>query len=324
MPCYSPITGYRSRHLSRNGKRPIVFSPAEGFADRPVEVPCGRCTGCRLEYSRQWAVRCMHEAQCHKHNAFITLTYAPEHLPANYSVSKDEVQRFLKRLRKRIGQNIKFFACGEYGEKTQRPHYHAIIFGYDFPDKTLHAKNNGNLLYRSATLEKAWPFGHSLIGDVTFQSAAYVARYVMKKRKGKPDAVDPKTGKTNAEYYMLAHPETGEVFEVEPEFCLMSRGSGRPCDSTLWRYGIGRAWMEKYKGDLDKDFLTLNGNKMKLPKYYDNVLEAEDEIEMMYRKDKRRKEAHKRKHDNTLERLAVKEKVKLAQIGLLKRDLEEI
>lgn len=324
MPCFSPITGYRANYLTAKGKRPIVFNAAEGYRDRPVELPCGRCTGCRLEYSRQWAVRCMHEAQCHAQNSFITLTFAPEYLPSDYSVHKEDVQKFLKRLRKEIGVNIKYFACGEYGEKNNRPHYHAIIFGYDFPDKTLHAKSNGNLLYRSKTLEKCWPYGHSLIGDVTFQSAAYVARYVMKKRKGDPDQVDPKTGKTNAEYYMLAHPDTGEIVNIEPEFCLMSRGSGRPEDPDLWRYGIAREWFNKYKKDLKKDFLTINGNKMKLPKYYDSILEIEDEIEMMHRKDARRKEAHKNKHDNTLARLGVKEKVKHAQLGMLKRDLIDL
>lgn len=266
----------------------------------------------------------MHEAQCHEKNSFITLTFAPEHLPADKSVHKEDVQKFLKRLRKEIGVNIKYFACGEYGDKNKRAHYHAIIFGYDFPDKTLHSKTkNGDLLYRSATLEKCWPFGHSLIGDVTFQSAAYVARYVMKKRKGDPDQIDPKTGKTNAEYYMLSDPETGEVYEINPEFCLMSRGSGRPEDPPLWRYGIARDWFEKYKKDLNKDFLTLNGNKMKLPKYYDNILEAENELEMMARKDKRRKAAAKNKKDNTLARLGVRETVKKAQLNMLERNLEE-
>lgn len=276
-----------------------------------VEVPCGRCLGCRLEYSRQWAVRCIHEAQCHKTNSFITLTFAPEHLPKNHSISKEDLQKFFKRLRKNTGIKLRYFACGEYGEKNNRPHYHAIIFGYDFPDKYLHTKVNDNLLYRSPTLEKAWPFGHSLIGDVTFESAAYVARYVMKKRKGDEDTVDPKTGKTNKEHYMVADDITGEIFQLEPEFCLMSR-----------RPGIGKEWLEKYRSDTDKDFITVRGSKMKLPKYYDSILEQENELEMMRRKGKRRRQAEKNKEDNTYDRLLTKEKVKKAQINQLKRDLE--
>jgi hypothetical protein len=305
MPCYKPIQGYRSKYLSKNGKRPIVFSPNSGFKDMPVTVPCGRCIGCRLEYSRQWAVRCMHEAQCHDANAFITLTYAPEHLPSDHSIHKEELQKFFKRLRKELGDvKIRYFACGEYGEQNNRPHYHAIIFGTDFPDKQIHTKKNGNVLYRSATLEKVWTLGHSLIGEVTFESAAYVARYVTKKFKGDEDEKN--------EHYKIVDPETGEIHQQEPEFCLMSR-----------RPGLGREWLEKFKGDTDKDFITLRGKKMKLPKYYDSVIEMEDEIAYQYRKGKRRRQAKENEADNTYERLSVKEHVKKAQIAFLKRDIEE-
>ena len=168
-----PLQGYRAKFVNPTGKRPIVFNPNAGFRDLPVSVPCGRCTGCRLEYSRQWAIRCVHEAQMHEHNAFITLTFDKEHLPDDHSIRKEHLQKFFKRLRKRIGVDIRYFACGEYGSRNNRPHYHAIIFGYDFPDKYLHTKTrNGDLLFRSPTLEKAWKFGYSLIGHVTFESAA--------------------------------------------------------------------------------------------------------------------------------------------------------
>jgi hypothetical protein len=307
MPCYKPLTGYRSKFVNpKTGKRAVVFSPNDGYTDMQVTVPCGRCIGCRLEYSRQWAVRCMHEAQCHETNSFITLTYAPEHLPGDHSIHKEEMQKFFKRLRKEIGIRIRYFACGEYGGKKNRPHYHAIIFGYDFPDKYLHTKTKrGDLLYRSSTLEKVWTKGHSLIGNVTFESAAYVARYVTKKFKGDEEEA--------AEYYKIVDPETGEIHQLEPEFCLMSR-----------RPGLGKEWLEKYKGDTDKDFITVRGKKMKLPKYYDSQLEMEDELAMMERKGKRRAQAKKNAHDNTDARLKVKETVKLAQIGTLTRDLEEI
>jgi hypothetical protein len=287
-----------------------------------VTVPCGRCIGCRLEHSRQWAVRCMHEAQCHEENSFITLTYAPEYLPSDHSIHKEELQKFFKRLRKETGVKLRYFACGEYGEQNNRPHYHAIIFGYDFPDKELWSKTKGgDLLFRSKLLEKVWPKGHSLIGNVTFESAAYVARYVMKKRKGDQEEID--------EYYKLLDEETGEVHKIEPEFCLMSR-----------RPGIGREWLEKYKQDTDKDFITLRGKKMKLPKYYDSINEQESLIEeaskideqakrvyspkMERIKGKRRSAAKEAEADNTFERLAVKEEVKKAQVAMLKRNVEEI
>jgi hypothetical protein len=306
MPCYKPITGYRSKFVNpKTGKRPIVFSPQNGYADMQVTVPCGRCIGCRLEYSRQWAVRCMHEAACHDDNAFITLTYAPEHLPSDYSIHKEELQKFFKRLRKNTGVKLRYFACGEYGEQNNRPHYHAIIFGYNFPDKQLWSKTkNGDLLYRSDLLENTWQLGHSLIGEVTFESAAYVARYVTKKFKGDEDE--------KLEHYRIVDPETGEVHQQQTEFCLMSR-----------RPGIGREWLDKFKGDTDKDFITIRGKKMKLPKYYDNVLEAENELEMMRRKAKRKKRAKDNAEDNTWARLAVKETVKKAQISQLKRGIED-
>lgn len=325
MACTSPITGYRSRFVNpKTGKRAIVFSPSDGFKDMEVTVPCGRCLGCRLEHSRQWAVRCVHESQMHRENSFITLTYSPENLPKDHSIHKEELQKFFKRLRKNTGKRFKYFACGEYGEKNNRPHYHAILFGISFyEDRYLHTKTkNGDILYRSPTLEKSWTLGHSLIGEMTFESAAYVARYVMKKRKGDKDYVDPKTGKTNQEHYMVTDSETGEIYQLEPEFCLSSRGSGKEDDPLIWRYGLGRAWLEKYKSDTDKDFLTINGNKMSLPRYYDNVLAVEDEPDMMERKRKRKRNI--KPEEQTLERLDVKRIVKEAQTKTLKRNLEEL
>jgi hypothetical protein len=321
MACYNPITGWRAKDLNENGKRPIVWKEKHSDGSGEIQLPCGRCAGCRLDYSRSWALRCYHESQMHDYNSFITLTYSPENLPDDHSIHKEELQKFFKRLRKATGKRFKYFACGEYGESNNRPHYHAIIFGYDFPDKRLHTKTrNGDLLFRSELLERTWTKGFSLIGEVTFQSAAYVARYVMKKRKGKPDQKD-KHGKTNEEYYMLLNKETGEVHTLQPEFCIMSRGSGKPEDSDIWRYGIAKAWFKKYRGDVEKDFVTLaTGGKYKLPKYYDSILEEEDPIAYMERKEKRKE--HINPLDNTFKRLRVKEEVKNAQINQLKRGYE--
>lgn len=331
MQCYKPIDGWRSKFVNpKTGKRSIVFNADDGFLDMPVTVPCGRCTGCRLAYSREWAIRCVHEAQMHDANAFVTLTYAPENLPKDHSIHKEEIQTFMKNLRRELTlkygrkylgkkngkpqyepfRKIKYVACGEYGEQNNRPHYHLIIFGYDFPDRYLWSKRNDNLLYRSPLLEKCWKKGHSSVGEVTFESAAYVARYVMKKRKGDPDKKDHH-GKTNADYYKLLDPSTGEVFQLEPEFFLMSR-----------RPGIGKTWLEKFKSDTDKDYITVRGEKMALPKYYDNLLAQLDEEDMQKRKAKRKGKIDET--DNTMERLEVKEKVKIAQITQLTRDLEVI
>lgn len=323
MKCTSPLVGWRSKYINpKTGKRSITFSPNDGYKDMEVTVRCGRCHGCRLHHSKEWAIRCVHESQMHEQNSFITLTYAPENLPSDHSIHKEELQKFFKRLRKNTRKRFKYFACGEYGEKNNRPHYHAILFGMDFyEDRYLHTKTrNGDLLYRSPTLEKAWPLGHSLIGEMTFQSAAYVARYVMKKRKGDDDTVDPKTKKTNKEHYMVADEVTGEIFEIEPEFCLASRGSGKQDDPIIWRYGLGRAWLERYKSDTNKDYITVNKQKVSLPRYYDNILALEDEFDMMERKRKRKKNI--KKEDTTYERLSVIDKVQKAKTQNLNRNLE--
>jgi hypothetical protein len=325
MGCFNPLTGYRSKFINENGKYPIVFKEKYSDGSGPITLPCGNCTGCRLEYSRQWALRCYHESLMHEENTYITLTYNEENLPEDHSIHKEELQKFFKRLRKKLtliygrtkndngkgytpNKKISYFACGEYGENKGRPHYHAIIFGYDFPDKALWKLENGIAYFRSELLEELWPFGYSLIGNVTFESAAYVARYVMKKRKGDDDTVD-KHGKTNKEYYMLCDPETGEVHQLEREFCLMSR-----------RPGIGKRWFDKFTGDIEKDFVTLAGKKYKLPKYYDALSEKVDPLGLMERKEKRKEKVNYM--DNTMKRLRVKEQVAQAKLNQLERRYE--
>ena len=152
MVCYHPITAWRSLEgRGANGKWPLVFNKRDGYCDLEVQVPCGQCVGCRLERSRQWAIRCVHEASLHSRNCFITLTYDDAHLPGISLVPRDYVL-FMKRLRKMFGAGIRFFHCGEYGSINFRPHHHAIIFNFDFEDKVLWSVRSGVRLYRSAAL----------------------------------------------------------------------------------------------------------------------------------------------------------------------------
>lgn len=302
MPCYSPLTGYRSKSSNPNtGKRSIVFNPQHGYADMQVQVPCGQCIGCRLEKSRQWAMRCVHEASLHDHNSFITLTYSPENLPKDRSLNKSHFQKFIKRLRKKIYPiKIKYFHCGEYGEENWRPHYHAIIFNYDFPDKQPFKIVNGATLYRSEELEELWKYGYSSIGTVTFESAAYVARYALKKVTGE-----------NAEEHYQVFDEDGEIHKIIPEYTTMSR-----------RPPIAKEWFDKFKDDVyPKDFVTMRGQKLKPPKFYDKELEKIHEKEYLKIKGKRIKNAKENKSDNTIDRLLTKETVKKSQIKTLKRTL---
>lgn len=253
MTCYHPLLAYK-----HEGK--VVFNKPFAFA-RGFNLPCGQCIGCRLNYSRQWAIRCVHEAQMHKENCFITLTFNDQALYDRenpWSLDVAEFQKFMKRLRKKVGKKVRFFHCGEYGEKNKRPHYHAIIFGYDFDDKILWSKRDDVRLYTSATLQQLWPHGFVTIGNVNFHTAAYVARYIMKKQ----------TGEEAENHYMRWDPSTGEGTAVKPEYCTMSRMPG-----------IGASWLEKYKSDVyPHDYVVVNGHKVKPPRFYDKQLpEAEYE-----------------------------------------------
>lgn len=311
MPCFHPLTAYQSSDGS------ISFTERKGGdVVRSLSLPCGQCVGCRLERSRQWAMRCMHEASLYSRNCFITLTYNNEHLPSDKSLQYPDFQKFMKRLRKRFNgvdrsanpdskdqYPIRFYMCGEYGETFGRPHYHACLFNFDFPDKTLYRRSpSGSLIYRSKALEELWPFGFSSIGEVNFNSAAYVARYIMKKV----------TGHRSEEYYRSVDPDTGEIINRVPEFNKMSL-----------KPGIGADWLARYKTDVyPHDYVIVNGKKVKPPRYYDNKYSAEfpdiwEDIEY-----NRFVDAQNRVDDNTPERLAVKAELTRQRVSRLFRSLE--
>lgn len=300
MPCYHPLQGYRAR-----GGKHIVFNLKDGWIDQKVTVPCGQCVGCRLERSRQWAIRCMHEASLYEDNCFITLTYNNENLPEDGSLHVEHFQRFMKRLRKKYkDKTIRFYHCGEYGEKFFRPHYHAILFNHDFSDKKLFKKTEEINLYTSEELEQLWPYGFNTIGDVTFESAAYTARYIMKKQ----------TGRNADKHYERVNTETGEIIKLRPEYNTMSR-----------RPGIASQWFDQYEKDVyPKDFITIRGKKLKPPKFYDRLYEHKYPEDYEKMKDKRMELMNKHWKDNTPERLKQKETVKKAQLSKLKRNLEEV
>lgn len=308
-PCYHPLTAYRSRkgRDPETGSWPVEFNVKEGFEDLKVQIPCGRCIGCRLERSRQWAVRCVHEAQMHEDNCFITLTYDDAHMDERRSLNKRDFVLFMKKLRKRYGPNIRFFHCGEYGEQLDRPHHHACLFNFDFLDKVLWSTRSGVRLYRSAALEELWPYGYSTIGSVTFESAAYVARYVMKKI----------TGDRAEEHY------DGR----EPEYVTMSR-----------RPGIGRTWFEEYKDDLfpDDKCVVREGIVCKPPRYYDSLYDNIEPDEMKLIRYRRKKSSceisslgefispYPNTDEASSDRLEVKEKVQKARAKKLIRPVERI
>lgn len=305
MACYSPIQAYRSKVVNASGRRPLVFARNSGYVDLPVKIPCGICIGCRIMYSREWALRCIHEAKLHERNCFITLTYNDQHLPANQTLVKKDFQDFCKRLRKNYSQ-FRFYGCGEYGSDSKRPHYHALLFGIDFhEDRKKHSTNkHGDTIYISEILTRTWGKGHCTIGALNYQTAAYTARYVMKKMKN----ID---GELHAVYDRL-DPVTGEIYQVLPEFTLMSRNPG-----------VGSAWYDKFKEDFQESgFMVHQGKKHPVPRYYLNKLKNEDEAMHKELAAIRKAAALAHEADNTPDRLHARETFKINQVSTLRRNLQ--
>jgi len=266
-----------------------------------LKRPCGQCTGCRLERSRQWAIRCLHEASLYENNCFITLTYNDQNLPEDRSLDVNHFQLFMKRLRKKYGAKIRFYHCGEYGEQYGRPHYHACIFNHDFSDKQLWKTQNGVPLYTSADLNLLWPYGFTSIGSVTYESAAYVARYILKKI----------TGQNADDHYMWIDPASGQVHQRKPEYTTMSR-----------RPGIARGWFDKYRTDVyPHDRVIINELQVKPPKYYDKLFEQHSPELMEFVKYQREEKQKLAVDNNTKDRLAVREEILLERLTRLPRTL---
>lgn len=252
MPCYSPIRGYRNRDGTIRLRAPVL-------GEELLELACSSCIGCRVERARQWAIRCMHEAQMHEHNSFITLTYRNADLPLNGNLEKSDFQKFAKRLRRK-GIKFRYLMCGEYGEKHFRCHFHSAIFGHDFntdPGTELVSRNDlGQPLYRSPLLEAVWGLGNTMSGALTFESARYVAQYLTKTNNEEWESI--KLG--------AATDSDGNAIPFQRPYATASR-----------KPGLGRAWIEKYYTDVyPHDEVILDGHRCKPPKYYDLVAEQKD------------------------------------------------
>lgn len=261
-----------------------------------LQIPCGRCIGCLLERARQWAVRCMHESQMHELNCFVTLTYEDDNV---LSLDYKHFQDFLKRLRKGARKPIRFFACGEYGELFFRPHFHALLFGIDFTDKKLFRERDGVRLYESPALQKCWGHGFATVGEVTFQSAGYVARYCLKK-------LDRQVG---VAMYRTIDPATGEIVDRELEMLHMSL-----------KPGIGAGWIDRYMSNTyPRGYVVVNGARVKPPRYYDKRFDRVDPVAFEQVLLDREARAIEHAADSTPQRLRDREVVTRAAIKSLKR-----
>lgn len=296
MPCYHPLRGYRAP----GGQ--IKFARQGAFQDQPMTVSCGQCTGCRLERSRQWAIRINHEAQMHEQNSFVTLTYSDKHLPKDGALDVTHWQKFAKRLRKK--NKFRFYHVGEYGKQTNRAHLHACIFGLDWSnDRELYTTTReGHPLYTSPSLDQMWGLGRCWIGELTFESAAYVARYILEKHGGKLGA---------EKYGVRTNPETGQMhYKRKREYATMSRNPG-----------IGKTWLDRYLSDVyPSDQVISKGRACQPPAFYDTQLEKINPELLHKIKRQRRIAASKHQEDQTPERLAVAEEVQEARTSFLIRD----
>lgn len=261
-------------------------------------MACGQCIGCRLEYSRQWATRIVHESKLYDVNSFVLLTFRESMFSLDYSY----YQLFMKRLRKHFAQEIRFFMSGEYGSRYGRPHFHAALFNCGFSDKVYLKKSDAGFnLYRSATLEKLWPHGHASIGDLSFESAAYIARYVTKKITG-DQGVDP-------EILEILDPDTGEMWFRRKEFARMSL-----------RPGIGARWLDKFWSDVYPTGKVLSrGVESRAPRYYDKRLRERGYGKYAVLSSARKLEGVKHFPESFPDRLVARETVAKARLSLFKR-----
>lgn len=275
------ICSYNTDHIYRLQKNgPWIASESWLGSPHAVDIrrefeliPCGKCIECRLAYSRNWADRCMMELEDHKSSYFVTLTYDDEHVHKNdwfnedtgefgniMTLCKVDLQKFFKRLRYYHGEKIRYFSAGEYGETSLRPHYHAIIFGLELIDLVFYKRSSqGFNYYLSESLSKIWSHGYVVVTEVSWDTCAYTARYVMKKQKGLASAIYTK-------------------YNFEPEFTLMSR-----------KPGIARKWYDEHKSTMyNSAYINITtptgGHKCRPPKYFDNLYDAEFPEEMYQRK----------------------------------------
>lgn len=280
MPCYHPLSAYdlTPKYADCQLKKTISFSyahPMDLPPDRILQIPCGQCIGCRLEYSRQWANRCMLELTYHDSAYFVTLTYDDAHVPKSWSHDPDtgealspvmtlrsrDLQLFMKMVRRHFpSDNIRFFGCGEYGTQTLRPHYHVIIFGLHLSDLILYKRSVLDYNYfNSEALSRCWidgqtgeSRGYVVAGSVSWDTCAYVARYVLKKQKGATKSVYEELG-------------------IEPEFSRMSR-----------KPGIGRQFYDDHPEIWRFDKINIRtpsgGRSFTHPTYLRRLYELDDPV----------------------------------------------
>lgn len=259
MSCTNPFTLYLNREAMHGEKVKFPKNRSDEahlltLGYKSVEVPCGNCLACKYDYSKQWSLRNLKELEHSRSGYFITLTYSDSFLTFSEkhniaTLVPFELSDFIKKYRtfqksKYNNDNIRFFACGEYGDHTFRPHYHVLLYNAVIPDLEFFTSSHGNSYYLSREMQRIWKHGNIIIGDITVESASYVAGYCTKKVEG-----------YDSKLY--------QELDVQPEFLRMSRrpGIGYLDNDTV---------LSLYEHD---EIFGKNGVRMKPPRYYDKILE---------------------------------------------------
>lgn len=328
MACFHPLPAIKKRFSDQYivGRRGDIFTPYTDYQTgeliEPISIPCGKCIGCRLDYSRAWADRCVLESLDKDPDTcwFLTLTYDDNHIVTDkrslltdkgtLTLYPKDVQDFIKRLREHWSRiynvdNIRFYLAGEYGSTSGRPHYHMIVYNLPIFDLKFYRSNlDGDSLFNSDEIEDIWNNGFVVIGRLEWKTAAYTARYVTKKFKGKTKA------------------ETDEFYKscsLVPEFTRCSR-----------RPGIAREFYEKHSAEIYKndEIILHSGRVTKPPKYFDKIMKEEDADLMEFVKTARRHVAELKKaeifNETSLDEdryFTLQERKKENQIKLLTRSL---
>lgn len=313
MSCTSPLKAWKRR---KDGS--MLFnepSRSELFLHDALELPCQQCLDCRVQRASSWSLRIMHEASMHARNCVLTLSYRPEDLPHRGMLQYSDVQKFIRRLRDKVPGLDVAYVCGcEYGEQLGRPHYHLILMGFDPDDKVSYGKaGDDSPLWTSKSMEELWKLGFVVVGQLSRESADYVARYCVSKV----------TGERAKEHYKRQ--DADGVYWLPPECIRVSKGRAKPGESLPFGRGIGARWLERYFSDVfPVDHVVLRGGlELKPPRYYDKLLKRRDAQTFEAIRAKREQEAltPQRQADETPERRSVRAQCTKARAAFKKRSL---